>query len=189
MNKCILLVGLLPLMMGGCNCMSNTQAGAVGGGAIGAGVGTVIGAASRHPLIGALAGAAVGSGVGAAVGHSEDRQEQRIATAQAQAVQAQAARALPLNQVVQLAQSGQSDDVIINQIYTTGSIYQLTPNDLTYLKQQGVSDRVMMYMQSRSPATVGVAPPGAVIVGPPPPPPVAIGVGVGPVYYRQRYWY
>ena len=62
---------------------------------------------------------------------------------------------------------------------------------LTYLKQQGVSDRVIMYMQSRTPGAVVAQgpPPGTVIVAPPPP--VSVGIGVGPYYgpYYRRSWY
>ncbi len=180
MSKRVLLYGMLLLATSGCSGMNNTQAGALGGGLVGAGVGTVIGGLSRHPAIGALAGAAVGSGVGALAGNSEDKREQRAA-------QAYAARALQINDVVQLAQSGQSDDVILNQIYTTGSVYQLTPADLNYLRDQGVSNRVIMYMQSRTPGAV-MAPRGAVYVVEPPPPPVAVGVGFYSGPYYRRGW-
>jgi hypothetical protein len=172
MRKQAILCSLLALAPFGCESMNNSQAGALGGGIIGAGVGTVIGGLTRHPLLGAAAGAAVGSGVGAMAGHSEDKRDQRVA-------QAYAARALQVNDVVQLVQSGQSDDVIMNQIYTTGSVYQLTPADLNYLRQQQVSDRIIMYMQSRTPGVVRAGPPGSVYVVGPPPPPVAVGVGIG----------
>src|SRR5581483_5519734 len=155
MLKKLLPCTLLALTAFGCESMNNTQAGALGGGIIGAGVGTVVGGLTGRPLAGAAVGAAVGSGTGALVGHSEDRREQRAA-------QAYAARALQINDVVQLVHSGQSDDVIMNQIYTTGSVYQLRPEDLTYLKQQGVSDRVIMYMQSRTPGVVAAGVAGGV---------------------------
>jgi hypothetical protein len=174
---------LMLLTACGCSGMNNTEAGALGGGLLGAGVGTVIGGLTRHPLLGAAAGAAVGTGVGALAGNSEDKREQR-------AVQAAAARALPIDGVVQMVQSGQPDEVIINQIYTTRSAYQLTPADLNYLRQQGVSSRVIMYMQSRTPGMVMAPPPGGYVVVEPPPPPIGVGVGFysGPAYGYGRRW-
>jgi hypothetical protein len=178
---------LIVLTACGCSHMNNTEAGALGGGLVGAGVGTVIGGLARAPLVGAAAGAAVGTGLGALAGNSEDRRERRYA-------QAATARMLPIPDVVQLVHSGQPDDVIINQIYTTGSVYQLTPNDLNYLRQQGVSNRLIMYMQSRTPQMVmgppGPPPGGVVFVEPPPPPPVSIGFGFssGPYCGRRGRW-
>lgn len=59
--------------------------------------------------------------------------------------------------VVQMAQEHLSDQVIINQIRSTGSVFHLSASDITWLKQSGVSDPVVLEMQStanRSPQPV-----------------------------------
>lgn len=49
-------------------------------------------------------------------------------------------------QVLQLAQGKVSDDVIINYIQNSGTIYALKAPEIVYLKQQGVSDSVLNAM-------------------------------------------
>src|SRR3982751_721901 len=73
--------GLLLVAGAGCAGMNNTEAGALGGGVIGAGLGTVVGGMSGHPLAGAAIGGASGALLGGAVGNSEDRRERRDAQA------------------------------------------------------------------------------------------------------------
>jgi hypothetical protein len=153
------------LLVCGCSGMNHTEEGAVTGAAAGGLAGAVIGSAARAPGLGAAVGALTGAAVGTAVGHHQDQAE-RQAVAEAQR------RALRIEDVVYMAQSHVSDLVIINQIRTTGSVYQLTASDIAYLKAQGVSDAVVSEMQAtaaRYPRQVYVAEP----------PPVAVGVGVG----------
>src|SRR3954451_20337255 len=69
--------GLLLLSSVGCAGMNNTEAGAVGGGVIGAGLGTIIGGLSCHPLAGAAIGGASGALLRGAIGNSENRRERR----------------------------------------------------------------------------------------------------------------
>jgi hypothetical protein len=179
-----LLVLTLPLATG-CANMNNTQSDALGGGLIGGALGAIVGG-PRHALEGAAIGGALGAGTGAVIGHSEDkaeqRYEQRVAVAQAQAQ----ARMLGLTDVAQMARDRQSDDVIIGQIRATGSVFRLSATDLTWLKENGVSDRVINEMQytAMQPRRIYTSEP--VYVGPPPvvyvepaPPPVAVGVGIG----------
>jgi hypothetical protein len=168
------------LLLGcGCSTMNNTEAGAVGGGVVGAAVGTVVGAACRNPLAGAAIGGATGAGIGALAGHSEDRREARAA-ANAQAWAA-AHPPLSLTDVVSMVQNHISDGVIINQIRTTNSTYNLTAEQITWLKSQGVSDQVVYEMQSRQGVLVQPAP---VYMVEPPPPSVGVGVGIG---YGRRW--
>jgi osmotically inducible lipoprotein OsmB len=56
---CLLLS--LPIFLGGCESMSSTQKGAVGGAAVGAVGGAVIGGGTKSTLIGAGAGALGGA--------------------------------------------------------------------------------------------------------------------------------
>ncbi len=139
----------------GCATMNNTERGAVGGGVFGTAAGTAIGAATGRPLLGAGLGAAVGTATGALIGNEADKEDNRkreIAQAAALAdAQAQQQR-MGIADVIGLSQAGHSDQVIINQIRTTRSTFQLTPSDLDMLKNAGVSQRVIAEMQASRPA-------------------------------------
>ena len=137
----------------GCSSMNHTEKGAAIGGALGTGLGLGIGAATGNPKTGALIGGLAGGGLGAIAGSEKDDQERRerdvinanaVAGAQAQAQQ----RRMGLSDVMDMAQKGHDDAVIINQIKTTGSTFQLTPSDLDMLKTNGVSSRVIAEMQN-----------------------------------------
>jgi hypothetical protein len=187
--KTLRLVGfaILPLLsLCGCSSMSNTDQGVLGGGAIGAGTGALIGNASGHAGTGALIGAGVGALTGGLIGNAEDRQEKK---AQEAAAAAQAQRQIGLMDIVQMSQQHISDPVIISQIRTSGSYYQLSAQDTIWLKQNGVSDPViteMMATAQRYPHRIYTAAPvyGEPVIVAEPPPPVAVGVGVG---FRGRF--
>jgi hypothetical protein len=108
------------------------------------------------------------------------RQTQAFAQAQAAANQ----RALQLPDVVAMANSGVSEGIIIGQIRSTGTIYNLSGNDIVYLRNNNVSDAVISEMQSTAyrPQRVYSSAPPVVVVDTPPP---AVGVGV---VYRSRGW-
>src|SRR5438270_471480 len=146
---------LLVLGACGCNSMNNTEAGALGGGAIGAGAGALLGAATGHAGAGAAIGAGVGAVTGGLIGHGEDRAESRQKKAAAD--WAAAHPPVAVNDIVAMAQQHVSDEIIIGHIRSSYSAYALTAADITYMKQQGVSDQVISYMQARSA-------PGAMIV-------------------------
>lgn len=183
---------------GGCSTMNNTEKGVGLGAAAGAGVGTLIGAATHNPKTGAVVGALVGGATGGAIGNSMDREDaqkrtdqQVAAVANAQAVAA--AQRMTIMDVAKMVQSGIDDQVVINQLRNTGSFFQLSPNDIQYLKAQGVSDRIIIEMQNLRPQPVVVQnPPPVVYGGPPPavvvaqPPPVVVGGYYG---YGGRYYY
>ena len=147
----------------GCATMSNTEKGAIAGGAVGTAAGTAIGAAAHNPWLGAGIGLLGGAATGAAVGNAADRNERRerevnqaAAVAAAQAQQ----RRMGIADVISLSQGGHDDQVIINQIRSTGSTFDLTASDLDMLKQAGVSARVITEMQAARPR----ANPGRVVV-------------------------
>jgi uncharacterized protein YcfJ len=197
-NANAVLLAILGLAVSGCQNMNNTQSGALLGTGLGATTGAIIGNASGHAGGGALIGAAAGALAGGLVGDSEDKREERdaaVAQAQYEHAHSQAmARAVTVNDVVTMAHSGVGDEVIINSLRTRGCRWDSNPNALIYLKQQGVSDRVIEAMQNTGlrPAPAGVAlPPGPVVYGAPPPAVVGGGVVVvGPGYYGRRpYWY
>ncbi|MBA4191168.1 MAG: hypothetical protein C0467_24575 [Planctomycetaceae bacterium] len=205
-KHCVLKVGVLAVVLAGgagstgCSTMNNTEKGAVAGGAIGTGVGLLAGAATGNPRTGAAVGGLVGGGLGAVAGNDQDRVEQRnrdVVQAQAVAnVQAQQQR-LGLTDVIHLAQQGHDDQVIINQIRSTGSSFQLTASDLDFLKNNQVSSRVIAEMQSARPAPTRVvvrdAPTTVIYQEPAYPGPVYVRpvyVGPRPVIYGGycRHW-
>jgi hypothetical protein len=63
-----------------------------------------------------------------------------------------------------LSQQRTDPQIIINLMDSTRSTYVVTPELITYLKQQGVSDAVIIRMQSRAPG--GGAPPSPQVVVP-----------------------
>ena len=169
MSRKLLLGMLLPaLLSSGCASMSNGEKGALGGGAIGAGTGALIGNSVGHTGGGALIGTAIGAMTGGLIGHSVDKSERQTQAA----VAAANARALQLPDVAQMSQQHISDDVIIGQIRSTGTTYCLQPADIYWLKQNGVSDVVVREMQATA-----CRYPRRVYVEPPPPPPVSVGLG------------
>ena len=175
MKRNLLILGLGLLMVSGCQT-PNQANGAVGGG--------VIGGLARNPAAGLAIGAGTGALVGSAVGAEKDRKEAKQAQAAAQAYAA-ANPKLSLADIVQMTNLGTSDAVIINQMATTGSYYNLTPADIEYLQQSGVHQAVVLEMQRRrTPPPVVYAPPPrpVYVVEPGPPPPPAVGVGV--IYAR-----
>ncbi|HEV2207833.1 MAG TPA: hypothetical protein VG167_03610 [Verrucomicrobiae bacterium] len=51
--------------------------------------------------------------------------------------------------VLKLSQAHVGDGIIVNYILNSGTIYHLTPNDILYLRSQGVSDPVLNAMLSQ----------------------------------------
>src|SRR5438552_810109 len=140
---------LLPALwaLTGCSSLSPTEKGVVGGGAIGAGTGALIGSATGHTGAGAAIGAAVGGLSGGLIGNEVEESERRT-KAEIAAAQAPVRGPLSLQEIAQMAQQGISDPVIIGQIRSTRSVYNLNPNDIAWLKSQNVSDAVVMEMQT-----------------------------------------
>lgn len=191
----------------GCASMNNTERGAVGGGVVGTALGTAVGAATGRPLAGALIGGGLGTAGGALLGNDADKQDRRdrdivqaAALADAQAQQQQ----LGIFDVMKLAQEGHDDQIIINQIRSTRSTFDLKASDLGELKRAGVSSRVIAEMQAARPA---VAPrrvivreqgpviyePSPVFVRPRPGPVVFVGpppryYGYGGCYHHGPRW-
>jgi hypothetical protein len=172
---------LIPALLAcGCSTMNNTEKGAGAGGLIGAGTGAVIGSATGHTGAGALIGGAVGAVSGGLVGNAIDKSEQK--TAAIAAANGPPRGPLGITDVAQMAQAHVSDALIIEQIRTTGSVFQLSSTDTIWLKQNGVSDVVIQEMLAtvnRYPRRVYSAAPAPVYVVEPSPPPVAVGVGFG----------
>jgi len=140
-----------------------------------------------------------------------------LSTVIAAAQNAPANAAPPLSQgvpeVLQLARAKISDDTIVAYIRNTGNSYSLDPNQIIYLRLQGVSENVINFMLNQpriastpaqsatqpgnsynAPNSTGYTqPPVTYNQGAPPPPgyyPIAdTDDYYGNVYYAQPYYY
>ncbi len=169
--KLSLLLILPGFMLTGCSSMSNTDAGILGGGAIWRchrrhrrqGSGQHRRRRPHRCRRGAL--------TGGLIGNSEDKQEARDAR-----IAAVNARNMGMTDVAQMSKSGIAEGVIIEQIRTSGVVYNLSSTDLIWLKEQGVSDRIVYEMQQTATRYPRYYRQPVYVVDPPP---VAVGVGFG----------
>ncbi len=140
----VLCVGLIVLSAG---CESNktrVAEGSVIGGVLGAAAGAGIGSLSGNAGAGAGIGAAVGALGGGIIGAQIDKPDQKKQTA----VEGTAnPDQMSIQQVAEMSKKGTQDDVIIDKIRATNSKFRLSANDLNYLRQEGVSQRVIDVMQ------------------------------------------
>jgi len=180
-----MLTRFAPLLLAcGCSSMNHTETGALAGGAVGAGVGALAGAACHNPGAGAAIGAGAGAVTGGLIGHSMDKSEEKVKDQAVAAIQAQQQQQqLGINDAARMAQQHVSDEVIIQQIRTGGVVYHLTAPDIEFLKSNGVSYAVILEMQATaSRSCASDAPPvEPVYVVRPARPPVAVG-------FRFGYW-
>jgi uncharacterized protein YcfJ len=176
----------------GCQSASHTSNGAALGTGLGALAGGIIGHQSGHTAGGAIVGAAAGALAGGLVGNAADAREERDAAVAHAAYMEQVRQSLTNVDLIRMAQSGLGDDVIITAVQTRGGQFDLSPDGMIQLKQQGVSDRVIQAVQQASTLS---RPTTAVAVVPPP---ERVGFYVsprpyGPVYIvprrRWRRWY
>jgi outer membrane lipoprotein SlyB len=161
---------------------NNTGSGALIGGAFGALTGAAIG--GRHAGgADALIGAAAGALAGGLIGNAADREQEARLKAQAPQTYAKIDQGTPLAiaDVKAMAKAGISEDVIINQINNSRTVYHLSAADIIDLRDAGVTDKVVNYMID-TPATVGAntATTSTVVVQQPPPPPPVETVVVAP---------
>ena len=68
--------------------------------------------------------------------------------------------------VLKLSRAQVGEDVILNYVHNSGTIYSLVPNDIVYLRNEGVSDRVINTLMDQrqsvpAQAAAQTAPPGA----------------------------
>lgn len=166
------IVGVLLIGALGCSGMSNAEKGMLGG----AGIGTAFGAAVTHGHpVGMLFGGLFGTALGGMAGDAQDRREDRRAIAQAYA-NAQVGRQMSVQDVIQLSQRNTPDHIIINQINSTGSAFNVGTNDILDMQNHNVSPAVIAAMQNHRPRAVLVGPPPPVVYVDHPPPPVGVGV-------------
>jgi len=146
MKKILTIVLCTMLMFINASCQSTsdnkTTEGALIGGLLGATAGGVIGHQSGHGLEGAGIGAAAGALTGALVGSQMKKAPQD--TASGQGVNP---NQMTMQQVVDLSKQGVNENVIIDKIRLTNSKFNLSAEDLTYLRDEGVSQSVINAMQ------------------------------------------
>ncbi len=149
MKKLFLLFVCFSVVLFGVGCQ-NTQSRAVEGGIIGgllgATAGGIIGHQSGHGGGGAVIGAATGVLAGAVVGSQIEKPKSQ--GAEEPAVSANA-KQMSIQQIIELSSQKVSDDEIINKIRLTDSKFNLSSVDLAYLKEHGVSQKVIDSMQSK----------------------------------------
>lgn len=135
----VLAFSVLVIFSAGCSNMGeNTQKGAVVGGLIGAGAGAIIGQQTgRHPVAGAAIGGSVGALSGGLIGSSIDKK-------------ATSAEKLSISDIVLLSKNKISDADIIQKIDATGSVFRLSAEEITMLKNEGISNAVINAMMNTS---------------------------------------
>lgn len=162
---------------------NNTGTGALIGGTLGALTGAAIGG-PNHGGQDALIGAAIGAVGGGLIGNSADREQEARLRASAPQTYERVTQGQPLTiaDVKALAKAGISEDVIINQIKNSRTVFHLTASEIIDLRDSGVSDKVINYMIN-TPSTVSVASTTsstAYISQPPPPVPAVNTVVTAP---------
>jgi len=174
--------------------MNNTGQGIAGGAVVGGILGTIVGAAAGRPLQGAAIGAGIGGTVGGVNGAAQDSRDRQVTQS---VVAAQQRGQDELSEVAKMHQAGTSDALIIQHIQSSGAIFNLTGDQIVWLKQQGISDAVIQVMQYyNGPVRVyGRGYPGPYVYAPPVTQPVVVvdqgppagpTVDVGVTYARIR---
>ena len=166
---------------------NNTASGALIGGAAGAMTGAAIGGPHNNAGPDALIGAAAGAIAGGIIGNVMDQQQAAALRAQAPQtyVRVQEGQPLTVGDVKAMAAARVSDDVIINQIRSSHTVYHLSSSDIIDLHNSGVSDTVINFMISTPTQVVNDAnvPAGPVVAQAPPAPLVqTVVVSPGPGY-------
>ena len=129
---------ILAIAAAGCESMGeNTGKGAAAGGLIGATAGGIIGHQDGHGWEGALIGGAAGAVGGGLIGHQWDKKQQESNP-----------QHITVIEIAEMGKKGIPDDVIISEIDRTRSKYELTSEVISYLKENGISDKVINHMMA-----------------------------------------
>jgi hypothetical protein len=181
MHRNIILGFLALWAVAAVGCQTNTETGALAGGGAGAVIGGIIGHQFHNTAAGAVVGAGVGAVTGAAIGNSVDRDEARNRAM----IEARLGRPCPgavsVEDAVAMTRAGVDQQVIVDHVNAVGIVRPLQTPDIIYLKQNGVSDRVVQTMQHPAFQPVVVQPPPPVVVEDP--------YYYGPGYYRPYPYY
>ena len=188
---CLLSISGAAVLLTGCQnpdgTQNNTGSGALIGGAMGAITGAAIGG-SHHGGPDALIGAAAGALAGGIIGNSMDREQDARLKAEAPQTYVRVDQGQPLStaDVKSLAKAGITEDVIINQIASSHTVFHLSAADIIDLRDSGVTEKVVNYMintvNTVPPATAAVAPAPQTVVVDQAPPVETIVAAPGPDY-------
>jgi len=143
----ILTVASLAVLLTGCQnpdgTQNNTGSGALIGGAMGAVTGAAIGG-RRNGAEDAALGMAAGAVAGGLMGFAVDRDQEARLKAQAPQTYVRVDQGQPLSvaDVKALARAGINEDVIINQIRASHTVYHLSAADIVDLRDSGVTNNV-----------------------------------------------
>ena len=144
----IVSVGFAPL-----GCENKAETGALVGGGSGAAVGGLIGSMSHSRAgEGALIGAGVGAITGALVGHGMDEADKQKQRDQEVAADYQtdpyAGHIVTQHDVIKWTNHGTRDDIIIDSIERSGTVFHLSRSDEQDLRDAGVSEMVIQEMEA-----------------------------------------
>jgi hypothetical protein len=109
---------------------------------------TSIASLRNFGLLGLVAGLSASTLRGADATATTDTAAPATAAASATVTASAPATKLPYGagDVLKLSRAQVSDDVILNYVQSSGTIYNLSPQDIVYMKSEGVSDRVVNAM-------------------------------------------
>ena len=150
-------VVMASMSLGLVGCETKGQSGALLGGLGGAAVGAIIGHQSGHAGAGALIGAAVGTGGGYIAGNEMDKADERERDRYERATRvdresryqtsAGSGRTVSKSQVIHWTRQGVKDEIIIDRIDQSGSVFSVTAADENELRDAGVSEEVIRSMK------------------------------------------
>lgn len=160
MRKMFLVILSICFVFAFAGCENNKTRvgeGAVIGGLLGGAAGGIIGHQSGNAGAGAGIGIAAGAITGAIIGSQIDKPQKKEqaqnTTESTQNTQTQEPAPengqLSIAQVVEMKNQGAKDDEIIAKIHASGSKFNLSTEGINYLKQQGVSQKVIDAMQGK----------------------------------------
>jgi hypothetical protein len=152
MKRAVVSVVALSLLGAGvAGCESNAGTGALIGGAAGAGIGAIAGHQSHGNTVGgALIGGAIGAIGGGLIGNEMDKNERAQAQARQEAAardSSPAARGVSRQDVIDWVRRGDRDDLIIDRIDRSATVFHLTSKDENTLRDAGVSEEVIRVMK------------------------------------------
>lgn len=187
------------LLATGCRTASHAESGALVGAGVGSALGAVIGHQSGHTPGGAVVGALAGAMVGGLAGDAEDAREERDAAISYSRYREEEAAyhaskiAVTNLDLIDMAEAGLSDRVIVNAVQTRGGQFDLSPSAIIELKRHGLSDSAILSIQQLNRGTPPVrsepyayVPAPTVYIAPRP----VVGISVGPrPYYRYHGHY
>ncbi|MBM3208505.1 MAG: hypothetical protein FJZ57_07920 [Chlamydiae bacterium] len=127
-----------------CSCETKTQTGALAGAGVGALAGGLIGGNAAGAVIGGAVGAAGGALVGAALDAQDRDNLQKNDPDTLHKIDH--GQQLSVHDIEAMAKNGISDNVIIDQIKATKSVFYLSSEEIIDLKKAGVSEKVIDYM-------------------------------------------